>query len=288
MIIVEDSNSPVLDSSGTLLGFLSTHRDITERKQAQAELEKFKLGLERSNSAIFITDAQGVISYVNPAFEKIYGYTREEAIGQTPRIIKSGMVPQDQYKQFWSTLLHGQTVAGEIINKTKDGRLIPIDGSNNPILDQSGNVVGFLGMHTDISERKRSEQQMEETLHETERLYAAVSHESWQAYRQTGKLGEGYVFDQTLIQAASAVWEPEIAQALKQHALITSRSEQRAVAVSPLSVRGESHRRPGRVRRSRASFEQRRPAAHRGRVRAGGPGIGKCPPVRSNPARRRT
>jgi GAF domain-containing protein len=81
---------------------------------------------------------------------------------------------------------------------------------------------------------------MEETLHETERLYAAVSHERWQAYRQAGSTGEGYLFDQVLIQPADEVWEPEIAQALEQQALINSPSEQRAVAVAPLSVRGET------------------------------------------------
>jgi PAS domain S-box-containing protein len=126
--------------------------------QSERELTKFKLGLERSNAAVFITDPQGVITYVNPAFEKVYGYTPEETLGQTPRILKSGIIPQEQYKQFWSTLLHGDTVAGEIINKAKDGRLIPIEGSNNPITDENGQVIGFLGMHTDITQRTQAEQ----------------------------------------------------------------------------------------------------------------------------------
>ena len=226
-----------------------------------------------------------MISYVNPAFEKIYGYTHEEAIGQTPRIIKLGMIPQDQYKQFWSTLLHGQTVAGEIINKTKDGRLIPIDGNNNPILDQSGNVVGFLGMHIDISERKRSEQQMEETLHETERSYAP-SVTKMASLSSDGQASEGYVFDQTLIQAAGTVREPEIAQALKQHALIASRSEQRAVAVSPLSVRGETigalgvYDDPAHPL-SKEDLQSSRPCQSRW------PWHPKVPVCRSKPARRR-
>jgi GAF domain-containing protein len=81
---------------------------------------------------------------------------------------------------------------------------------------------------------------MAETLRETERLYAAVAHESWQAYRQTGQLAEGYLFNQALVQPADKIWEPEIAQALEQQALITSRSGQRAVTVTPLAVRGEA------------------------------------------------
>jgi GAF domain-containing protein len=81
---------------------------------------------------------------------------------------------------------------------------------------------------------------MEETLRETQRLYAAVSRESWQVYRQTGNLADGYLFDRALIQPAGEIWEPEIAQALDQQTLVTSRDAQRAVAVAPLSVRGET------------------------------------------------
>ncbi len=134
-----------------------TLEDISARKQAETEVQKFRQGLEHSTAAIFMTDRDGVITYVNPAFEKIYGFTRAEALGQTPRIIKSGLNPPEQYERFWATLLAGQTAAGEIINKTKNGRLIPIDGSNNPIFDESGNIIGFLALHTDISARKQAE-----------------------------------------------------------------------------------------------------------------------------------
>ena len=219
---------------------MESKRLLDAVQQSELDLRKFKLGLDRSTAAIFITDVNGAITYINPAFEKIYGLTREEAIGQTPRIIKSGLTPREQYQQFWEALLAGQTVAGEIVNRAKDGRLVPIQGSNSPIEDERGNIVGFLALHTDITERKRAEQRMEETLHETERLYAAVSHTGWQVYRQAGSSGEGYLFDRALIQPADKVWEPEIAQALEQQTLILSSSEQRAVAVAPLAVRGET------------------------------------------------
>src|SRR5215211_2117963 len=98
-------------------------------------LQRFKLGIDRSEHAVFITELEGVIQYANPAFEKVYGFTPAETIGKTPRIIKSGLMPEEQYKQFWETLLSGGTVSGEITNKTKDGTLIPIAGTNSPILD---------------------------------------------------------------------------------------------------------------------------------------------------------
>ncbi|HSL42772.1 MAG TPA: GAF domain-containing protein [Anaerolineales bacterium] len=129
-----------------------------ERFLAEREVQKFKLGIDHSDNVVFITDLQGTIQYANPAFEKVYGYTPEEAIGNTPRILKSGVVPDEQYKHFWDTLLSGGTVTGELINKSKDGRLIPIAGTNSPILDESGKAIGFLAVHQDITERKLSEE----------------------------------------------------------------------------------------------------------------------------------
>ncbi len=130
-----------------------------ERFTAEREIQKFKLGIDRSDNAVFITDKEGVIQYANPAFETVYGYPPSEAIGQTPRIIKSGLVPDEQYKQFWGTLLSGGTISGEIINRTKNGALIPVFGTNSAILDESGKVIiGFLAVHQDITERKLSEE----------------------------------------------------------------------------------------------------------------------------------
>lgn len=137
--------------------------DITKRKATEEELLKFKLGIERSADAIFITDLDGKIVYANPAFQIIYGYTNEEVIGKTPRILKSGLLPPDAYKVFWETLLSKNSVSGEIINKTKDNKLITVDGSNNPILDTGGEIIGFLGIHHDVSQRKMVEEAIKES-----------------------------------------------------------------------------------------------------------------------------
>lgn len=129
-----------------------------ERFFAEREIQKFKLGIDRSENAVFITDLEGVIQYANPAFEKVYGFPHEETIGKTPRIIKSGVIPFEQYTIFWDTLLAGRTVSGEIINRRKDGKLIPIAGTNSPILDETGKIIGFLAVHQDITERKNAEE----------------------------------------------------------------------------------------------------------------------------------
>jgi len=136
---------------------LITSRIIAKRKQTEEELLKFKMGIERSNEAVFITDINGTIIYANPAFEKIYGFSKEEVLGKTPRILKSGVHSQEIYKQFWDTLFAKKVVTGEIINKAKDGRLLNTESSANPILDKDGNITGFLAIQHDITERKKAE-----------------------------------------------------------------------------------------------------------------------------------
>ena len=137
---------------GGQLGFTIENARLFE------ESRKFRLGLERSADAVFMTDIEGTIVYANPSFEKVYGFPLDEVIGKNPRIIKSGVIPQEQYKHFWETLLNKETISGEIVNKTKDGRLIPIDGTNSPILDEDGNILGFLAIHADITKRKEDEE----------------------------------------------------------------------------------------------------------------------------------
>lgn len=131
--------------------------DITSRKNTEQELLKFKLCIQGSFEATFITDIHGTIIFANPAFETIYGYNQEEVIGKTPRILKSGTLSPEVYKNFWDTLLSKKAVAGEIINKTKDGKLISVEGFNTSILDADGNIFGFIGIHRDITEKKKSE-----------------------------------------------------------------------------------------------------------------------------------
>ncbi|MBU4223595.1 MAG: PAS domain S-box protein [Euryarchaeota archaeon] len=155
-------------------------RDITERKKAQDELLKFKLGIERSDESVFITKFDGTIIYVNPAFEKIYGYSREEALGKTPRILKSGLIPSEEYKPFWDTLLSKNVVKGELINKTKDGRLLNIGGSANPILNEEGDIIGFLAIQRDITEAKQAEELLRKSMLKLEKAQELGQMGSWE------------------------------------------------------------------------------------------------------------
>ena len=153
--LVETIKTPMYSADGKIIGILGIARDITARSIAENDLRKFMLGIENSSDAIFVTDINGTIDFINPAFEKTYGFSRPEALGKTPRIIKSGLIPPESYKYLWDTLLAGEPVKGELKNKTKDGRIIDIGASNNPIIDEKGIIEGFLSINRDITERKQ-------------------------------------------------------------------------------------------------------------------------------------
>lgn len=159
LCIFRFKNGPILENTTELIGTIGGQLGFTiENAHLFEESRKFRLGLERSADAVFMTDVEGTIVYANPSFEKIYGFSINEVIGATPRILKSGVISKEQYQQFWDTLLNKGTVSGEIINKSKDGKLIPIEGTNSPILDENGNILGFLAIHSNITQRKENEE----------------------------------------------------------------------------------------------------------------------------------
>ncbi|NTU64934.1 MAG: PAS domain-containing protein [Chloroflexi bacterium] len=190
---------------------------------------------------IYAKDWQGRHLLGNAALAQLYGLNSpSELLGKTDFDFYARELAEQYQASELSILRDGTSlVAHEEPNIGVDGRQRWNSTTKVPLRNALGQIVGLVGITNDITERKRAEQQMEETLRETERLYAAISHESWQAYRQTGGLQEGYMFDRALIRPAESVWEPEVAQALDQRALVTSRSGQRPVAVTPLAVRGE-------------------------------------------------
>ncbi|MCR4376316.1 MAG: PAS domain S-box protein [Acidobacteria bacterium] len=142
---------------------LSIATDVTDARRAEAEIVGLHRAVESSGDVIFLTDRDGTFTYVNPAFARVYGFPAAEVVGQaTPRILKSGVMTSKNYADFWTMLLSGQVVQGELVNKTKDGRAIVIESSANPVFDDGGNIVGFLGVQRDITERKQSERSIQE------------------------------------------------------------------------------------------------------------------------------
>jgi len=138
---------------------LSINRDITERKQAEEVMLKMNKAIRNSSEVIFMTDKEGLITFINPEFTKMYGYTEEEVVGKaTPRILKSGDITKEDYQKNWTALLNKQSIPNaQYRNKTKDGRFIDIEASADPILDDDGAIIGFLGIQRNNSDRKRAE-----------------------------------------------------------------------------------------------------------------------------------
>jgi len=114
--------------------------------------------LESAANAILVTDRAGAIQWVNPAFSKLTGYTPEEVIGQTPRMLKSGKHDAAFYRDLWRTILSGQTWRGEFTNRRKDGSFFHDEHTITPIRSKSGEITNFVGILHDVTARKRAEE----------------------------------------------------------------------------------------------------------------------------------
>lgn len=128
-------------------------RDITLQKKAEEELLKLSQATSQSPAAIIITDLNGAIEYVNPAFTKITGYTSEEALGNNPRILQSGDHGPEFYKDLWQTIMAGKVWRGEFRNMNKAGEYFWESASISPITNAEGQITHFIGIKEDITER---------------------------------------------------------------------------------------------------------------------------------------
>jgi len=140
--------------------FTGIVRDISERFQAEAERMRLITAIEQTTEGVLITDMRGAIQYVNPAFVKMTGYSREEVVGQNPRLLQSGIHDTPFYEQLWKTVLAGKTWHGEIVNRRKDGTLYTEEMSITPVRDAGGQVTHFIAIKQDITQRRTLEQQL--------------------------------------------------------------------------------------------------------------------------------
>ncbi len=146
---------------GTGTFYTGIVRDITLRKLAEERLRLQSTALESAANAILIADRKGRITWVNPAFTRLTGYTPDEVLGQNPRLLKSGKHDQVFYQHLWETILSGQVWQGEMINRRKDGSLYTEEQTIAPVRGERGEISHFIAIKQDITERK----QAEEALH---------------------------------------------------------------------------------------------------------------------------
>ncbi len=148
----------MFSETGQPLGQRASNRDITVRKQVEEKLRQLSRAVEQSPATIVITDTTGSIEYVNPKFSQLTGYTPAEAIGQNPRVLKSGQTPPETYPQLWQTLTAGREWRGEFVNRKKNGELYYESASISPISNEHGVTTHYVAVKEDITERKRVEE----------------------------------------------------------------------------------------------------------------------------------
>ena len=178
-IVVSVSTSPLRRPDGTIYGIMSILMDVTERKAAEESRALLTMAVEQAGESIVVTDTRGTIQYVNPAFERITGYDRVEAIGQNPRILKSGRHDAAFYRNLWKTLRDGEVWRGTFLDKRKDGTLYEEDAVISPVRDPSGRVVNYVAVKRDVTSIRRMEEQLRQSqkMEAVGRLAGGVAHD---------------------------------------------------------------------------------------------------------------
>jgi PAS domain S-box-containing protein len=161
-LIVEGQWTLAVDAEGNKT-VLEANRDMTERKRAEAENLLLATAIEQAAETVVITDRDAKIQYVNPAFTRTTGYTRDEALGQNPRVLKSGQHDARFYRELWATLTAGKLWRGEFTNRRKDGTLYMEEATIAPVRDASGEITDYIAIKSDITERQQAEKALEES-----------------------------------------------------------------------------------------------------------------------------
>ncbi|MCE9614913.1 MAG: PAS domain S-box protein [Lentisphaerae bacterium] len=154
-------------------------RDITARKLAEAERERLMAAVEQSGETIVITNAEGLIQFVNPAFVTVTGYARGEVVGKKPSILKSGRQSEAFYQELWGTVSRGRTWQGRMVNKRKDGTLYTEEATISPVRDKTGQITNYVAIKRDITAHLNLESQFRQAqkMESVGRLAGGVAHD---------------------------------------------------------------------------------------------------------------
>jgi|GEM_PF-1831268 len=144
--------------------FVAIIIDITQRKKLEKERDRLAAAIEQASETVLITDQQGNIQYVNAAFEHLTGYSRLEALGKNPRILRSDRHQKEFYEQMWGTLLQGDVWKGRLTNRRKNGTLFEEDATISPILDSNGEICNFVALKRDVTREVALEGQLRQAM----------------------------------------------------------------------------------------------------------------------------
>lgn len=168
--LIRWSNTLMKNESGEATGVLSAGYDITEQALVQEQIKKLSVAVEQSPSSIVITDTNGRITYVNPKFTEITGYTKEETLGQNPKILKSGEWSREKYADLWKTISAGKQWRGEFHNKKKNNELFWESASISPIKDYKNVIISYIAIKEDITAQKKAEEDLRQSYDKLKEL----------------------------------------------------------------------------------------------------------------------
>ncbi len=173
-----------IDLGNNKTGIGAFIRDVTEKNTTEKQLKLLSRAVEQNPVSIVITNQDGIIEYVNPTFTAITGYTFEEAKGENPHILKSGVQPHSFYEEMWNTILSGKDWEGQVMNKKKNGELYWESVVISPIVNEKNEITHFVGVKEDITKKKKMLEDLieaKEKAEESDRLKSAflanMSHE---------------------------------------------------------------------------------------------------------------
>ncbi|MHA1923496.1 MAG: PAS domain S-box protein, partial [Candidatus Heimdallarchaeota archaeon] len=160
-------------------GIIVNYRDVTKRKLAEADHNRLVHAIEQSKDTVIITDSEGLIQYVNPAFESTSGYSLEEVIGKDTNFLRSGKLENEFFDEMWTTLGQGKIWAGRFTNKKKDNTLYIEDVTISPVLDDSGKIINFVSVQRDVTEKLKLEEQFQQAqkVESIGRLAGGIAHD---------------------------------------------------------------------------------------------------------------
>src|ERR1017187_6987970 len=148
--------------------------DLTESSKAEAERDQLAIAVEQAAESVMIADLEARITYVNPAFERVTGYTRDEVIGQNLRLLSSGLQPRSFFDAMWAALTTGVPWVADFVNRRKDGSLFTEEAVITPIRDASGAVRSYVAVKRDVTRERELAQRSDQLARERALIAAAI------------------------------------------------------------------------------------------------------------------
>ena len=176
---IESQGNAIRDEQGKVAKIVIVSRDITERKRVDEERRRLQMAVDQAAESVVVTAADGTILYVNPAFEQVTGYSKDEVLGENPRILKSGLHDEAFYKVMWTTVLRGEIWSGEVTNRKRDGSLYTEEMVISPVRDSSGEIVNYVALKRDITLQKQLDQQAQQAqkMESLAQLSGGIAHD---------------------------------------------------------------------------------------------------------------